>query len=164
MPLTPAGVLIPVMDRVGELTVLLTQRSADLKHHPGQVSFPGGRMEEYDADVGAAALREAHEEVGIEPGHVSVIGYLSPMPSISGYAITPVVGLVSDRARLRIDRTEVDRVFEVPLDYLLDHANERLVERHVFGRPQPMAEFHYGGERIWGVTAQILLLLRKNLY
>ncbi len=67
MPLTPAGVLIPVMDRVGELTVLLTQRSADLKHHPGQVSFPGGRMEEYDADVGAAALRETHEEVGIEP-------------------------------------------------------------------------------------------------
>ena len=116
-------------------------------------------------DVGAAALREAHEEVGIEPGHVSVIGYLSPMPSISGYAITPVVGLVSDRARLRIDRTEVDRVFEVPLNFLLDHANERLVERHVFGRPQPMAEFHYGGERIWGkVTAQILLLLRKNLY
>lgn len=161
--LTPAGVLIPVMVRDRELTVLLTQRSAALKHHAGQVSFPGGRMEEHDLDVRVTALRETHEEVGIEPHHVAVIGYLAPMPTITGYAVTPVIGLVSESAELLIDRTEVEYAFEVPLEFLLDESNDRLVDREFQGRSFPMVEFHYDQQRIWGATAQMLLLFRKHL-
>ena len=104
--LKPAGVLVPIIERASELTVLLTQRSAELKHHAGQVSFPGGRMEEHDADVEVTALRETHEEVGIESRHISVVGYLRTMPTITGYAVTPVVGMVSVAAELNIDKTE----------------------------------------------------------
>lgn len=161
--LTPAGVLIPVMRRAAELSVLLTQRSAELKHHGGQVSFPGGRMEAHDEDVCVTALRETHEEVGIEQHHVSVIGYLGPMPTITGYAVTPVVGLVSDAAELAIDRTEVEYVFEVPLEFLMNASNDQWVERQFHGRAIPMVEFHYEGERIWGATAQMLLTFRKFL-
>ncbi len=161
--LTPAGVLIPVMVRERELSVLLTQRSAALKHHAGQVSFPGGRMEEHDLDVRVTALRETHEEVGIEPHHVAVIGYLAPMPTITGYAVTPVIGLVSESAELLIDRTEVEYAFEVPLEFLLDETNDRLVDREFQGRSYPMVEFHYDEQRIWGATAQMLLLFRKFL-
>lgn len=159
--LKPAAVLIPVMGRAANLSVLLTQRSAELKHHAGQVSFPGGRMEEHDADVRVTALRETHEEVGIEPRQVTVIGYLAPMPTITGYAVTPVVGLVNDSARLVIDHTEVEFTFEVPLEFLLDERSEQLATREYHGRVIPMVEFHYGGHRIWGATAQMLLNLRK---
>lgn len=161
--LTPAGVLIPIMERTGSLSVLLTQRSAKLKHHAGQVSFPGGRMEDHDQNVKVTALREAHEEVGIAPRHVSVIGYLGAMPTITGYAVTPVIGLVSDAANLVIDRTEVEFAFEVPLDFLLDEGNDRLVERRFHGRSIPMLEFHYEGQRIWGATAEMLLRFRTYL-
>ncbi len=159
----PAGVLIPVMQRSTELSLLLTQRSAELKHHAGQVSFPGGRMEEHDQDVRFTALRETHEEVGIEPHHVSVIGFLGAMPTLTGYAVTPVVGLVSDTADLVIDHTEVEYAFEVPLEFVLDEGNDRLVEREFYGRRFSMVEFHYEGERIWGATAQMLLTFRKYL-
>jgi 8-oxo-dGTP pyrophosphatase MutT (NUDIX family) len=161
--LTPAGVLIPVMQRMSNLSVLLTQRSADLKHHAGQVSFPGGRMEAHDDDVRGAALRETHEEVGIEPRHVSVIGYLGAMPTITGYAVTPVVGLVSAAAELVIDRTEVEYAFEVPLEFLLDARNDHWVEREFQGRLFPLVEFHYEDQRIWGATAQMILIFRKVL-
>lgn len=161
--LKPAGVLIPVIERTASLSVLLTQRSAALKHHAGQVSFPGGRMEDHDRDVSVTALRETYEEVGIAPHHVSVIGYLGPMPTITGYAVTPVIGLVSEAADLVIDRTEVEFAFEVPLEFLLDEDNDRLVERRFHGRSIPMLEFHYEDQRIWGATAQMLLMFRKYL-
>ena len=161
--LKPAGVLIPVMRRAAHLSVLLTQRSAELKHHAGQVSFPGGRMEEHDADVRATALRETHEEVGIEPEHVSVIGFLDAMPTITGYAVTPVVGLVSDTATLVIDRTEVEYTFEVPLDCVLDEANDQRVERVFPGRRFRMVEFLSEEQRIGGATAPMLLTVRAVL-
>ena len=161
--LRPAGVLVPVIDRSDGLSVLLTQRSAELKHHAGQVSFPGGSMEEHDADVVHAALRETHEEVGIPPQAIAVIGYLPPMPTITGYAVTAVIGLVSDDVSLQIDRTEVEYAFEVPLAFLLDRHNEQALERVYRGRRIPTVEFHYGGERIWGATAHILVELRKRL-
>ena len=161
--LSPAGVLIPVIERVAGLSVLLTQRSAELKHHAGQVSFPGGRMEEHDHDIVHTALRETHEEVGIPPEAISVVGYLPPMPTITGYAVTPVVGLVADDIPLQIDRTEVEYAFEVPLAFLLDSRNERALEREYRGRRVPTVEFHYEGEQIWGATAHILVELRKIL-
>jgi len=161
--LKPAGVLIPLLERRDGLAVLLTQRAAELTHHAGQVSFPGGRMEENDADVRAAALREAHEEVGIEPQRVTVLGYLQPMPTITGYAVTPVIGLVTEDVELVTDPTEVEYAFEVPLAHLMDQRNERLVEREIYGRRFSMIEFHYQGERIWGATAHMILTLRKTI-
>lgn len=161
--LKPAGVLIPVVERAAQLSVLLTQRAADLKHHPGQVSFPGGRMEEHDRDLSVTALRETYEEVGIEPGQVSVIGYLDSMPTITGYAVTPVVGVIQGPTKLSIDRTEVEYAFEVPLEFLLDPDNDRLVEREFEGRTVTMMELHYEGQRIWGATAMMLQVFRKKL-
>jgi 8-oxo-dGTP pyrophosphatase MutT (NUDIX family) len=161
--LKPAGVLVPIIERHEGLTVLLTQRSAELKHHAGQVSFPGGRMEEHDEDVEAAALRETHEEVGIASHHVSVMGYLRTMPTITGYAVTPVVGLVSANAELRIDKTEVEYAFEVPLSFLLDTSNDVRTMWDAENRKVPMVEFHWEKERIWGATAFMILALRQTL-
>jgi 8-oxo-dGTP pyrophosphatase MutT (NUDIX family) len=161
--LKPAGVLVPIIERATEMTVLLTKRSAELKHHAGQVSFPGGRMEEHDANVEAAALRETFEEVGIDSHHVSVIGYLDTMPTITGYAVSPVVGMVSASAELTIDKTEVEYAFEVPLSFLLNPHNVVRTEWEAGDRKVPMLEFHWDGERIWGATAFMILSLRKLL-
>ena len=109
------------------------------------------------------ALRETREEVGIEHHDVTVIGYLEPMPTITGYAVTPVVGLVDSSAKLILDRTEVEFVFEVPLPFLLDPQNKKMVERDVEGRVATLAEFHYGGQRIWGATAFIILQFIKKI-
>ena len=160
--LIPAGVLVPVIARPGDATtLLLTERSAELKHHAGQISFPGGRMEADDPDIVATALRETHEEVGIHSDFVSILGYLDPMPTISGYAITPVIGQVDAAAELVLDRSEVASTFEVPLEWLLDPSNRSIGERFVRGRSMRLIEFHYGGHRIWGATAFILLEFLK---
>ena len=161
--LIPAGVLIPVIERPEGLSLLLTQRAAELKHHAGQVSFPGGRMEEHDEDIEVTALRETFEEVGIAEQDITVIGYLRPMPTITGYAVTPVVGLVNAAAEFELDRTEVEYVFEVPLAFLLDPRNKKMVTRDVEGRSATLAEFLYDGERIWGATAFIILEFIKTL-
>jgi 8-oxo-dGTP pyrophosphatase MutT (NUDIX family) len=155
--LTPAGVLIPLIDHGGsDISVLLTQRSADLKTHAGQVSFPGGQVEPGDPDITATALRETEEEVGIAQDGVAVIGYLRPMPTITGYAVTPVIGLIDAGYELNIDTSEVECVFEVPLDFLLDPVNRKPVRRELHGSRVVMAEFHFEGKRIWGATAFIM--------
>lgn len=156
-----AGVLIPIMQHAGHLTVLLTRRAADLQHHPGQIAFPGGRMDEADDDLCMTALRETAEEVGIPPQRVSVIGYLDAMPTITGYAVTPVVGLVDPPAQLVIDPVEVEYAFEVPLDFLLDERNVQHTKREYHGQLVPMIEFHFEGRRIWGVTANLLHSFRQ---
>jgi len=162
--LKPAGVLIPVIERdTTNLSLLLTQRSAELKHHAGQVSFPGGGWEPDDTDIVATALRETHEEVGISQDDVTVIGYLSPMPTITGYAVTPIVGVVSGDIELRLDRTEVEYSFEVPLRFLMDVGNQKMVNFDLDGRATTMAEYHYDGQRIWGATAFIIQELIKLL-
>lgn len=155
--LEPAGVLIPLIDHGGsDVSVLLTQRSAELKTHAGQIAFPGGRVEPGDADITATALRETEEEVGIVREGISVIGYLHPMPTITGYAVTPVVGLIAAGYELDIDTSEVEFVFEVPLDFLLEPANRMPVRRDLHGSSIVMAEYHFEGKRIWGATAFIL--------
>ena len=161
--LKPAGVLVPIIEHDAELSVLLTKRSAELKHHAGQVSFPGGRTEEHDADAAATALRETEEEVGIHADHVSVVGYLETMPTITGYAVTPVVGMVAPSAELIIDKTEVEYAFEVPLEFLMNSANVIRTVWETEQRKVPMVEFHWEGERIWGATAFIIIALRKRL-
>lgn len=155
--LKPAGVLIPIRHYEDGLKVLLTQRAADLKHHAGQVSFPGGSMERIDADVAATALRETHEEIGVAAELVSIIGYLETMPTVTGFAVSPAVGLIDGAIELTIDRTEVEYAFEVPLEFLLDDANHRMVRREWRGLSFSMVEFHFEGKRIWGATAQMML-------
>jgi len=161
--LKPAGVLIPIIDRPAGLSVLLTRRAAELKHHAGQVSFPGGRMEPEDRDIRETALRETHEEVGIQADRVRVQGFLPPMPTITGFAVTPVVGLLGDDLIINIDRTEVERACEVPLQFLLDPANQKTSMREFDGVPVTLAEFHFDGERIWGATASMVIALRQYL-
>lgn len=159
----PAAVLIPVLERDSGSTVLLTQRSKALKHHAGQVSFPGGRMEQSDVDVVATALRETHEEIGIAPPLVDVVGFLPTMPTITGYVVSPVVGYVDSDAAIAVDPGEVDYAFEVPLDFLLDKASEKRVDREVDGQMLSMVEYHWQSERIWGATAYMIRELRKLL-
>jgi len=161
--LMAAAVLIPIIYREESLSVLLTERSPDLKHHAGQISFPGGRMDPQDRDIRATALRETQEEVGIDPANVEIVGYLEPNPTVTGYAVTPVVALVELRQELTIDPLEVVSAFEVPLPFLLDEGNQELSEREFAGVTVPIAEFNYGRYRIWGATASMLIEFRKIL-
>ena len=162
--LTPAGVLIPIIERGAALSILLTERSADLKHHPGQVSFPGGRMETSDFDIRATALRETHEEVGIHPNEVEVCGYLEPMATGTGYAVTPVVGFVNPAVELVIDTLEVQSAFEVPLDFLMDARNQENSQRLWNGTNVPVITFYHSRHKIWGATAGMLVALRQLLH
>jgi 8-oxo-dGTP pyrophosphatase MutT (NUDIX family) len=161
--LKAAGVLVPISDRPDACTRLFTQRSPHLRYHAGQVSFPGGRMEPGDADILATALRETHDEVGIEPATVEIAGFLPSLPTVSGYAVTPIVGLVPADTLIVPDPTEVERVFEVPLDFLLEPANRRCAERDVYGERVSISEYRYASEHIWGATATILGLLSRAL-
>ena len=161
--LMAAAVLIPIITREASLSVLLTERSPDLKHHAGQISFPGGRMDAADRDIRATALREAQEEVGIDPANVEIIGYLDPNPTVTGYAVTPVVALVELQQELIIDSLEVKSVFEVRLPFLLEEGNQKSAEREFEGVMVPIAEFNFGQYRIWGATASMLIQFRKFL-
>ncbi len=161
--LQPAGVLIPLIERESGLSVLLTRRAAELKHHAGQISFPGGRMEPHDHDIQATALRETHEEVGIAPDKVTVIGYLEPMPTVTGYAVTAIIGVIECPDSLNIDHNEVELAFEVPLAFLLNKRNARAGEREFRGRKVAIVEFLYEQHRIWGATAYMLVELREKV-
>lgn len=162
-PMRPAAVLVPLMDRPQGLAVLLTQRNADLPEHPGQIAFPGGRLEPGDVDAVAAALRESAEEVGIPPDAVEVIGYLGAHMTLTGYAVTPVVGLVRPGFPLALDAREVASAFEVPLAYLIDPTTERSETREAFGRRFTLPYWEWDGHRIWGATAYMLADLRRLL-
>ena len=158
-----AGVLIPIVAHRDELSVLLTRRAEHLRYHAGQVSFPGGRMEPGDPNIEATALRETHEEVGISPGEVEIAGYLDPVLTITGYTVTPVVGLVAEGIQLTIDPGEVQHAFEVPLSFLMDARNAHESTRILNGASIPVLEYNYASERIWGATANIVMILRKCL-
>jgi 8-oxo-dGTP pyrophosphatase MutT (NUDIX family) len=163
MGLKPAGVLIPIIEREAGLSVLLTQRSSELRLHAGQVSFPGGRMEEADSDIMVTALREAHEEVGIHPDRVEIAGYLDPSPTVTGYTVTPVVGIIGPQVSITVDPREVEAAFEVPLDFLLNEQNQAYSTREFEGVQLTIVEFNFAGQRIWGATATMLVQLRKKI-
>ncbi len=158
----PAAVLIPLIERE-RLTVLLTQRASELRTHGGQVSFPGGRVEASDGTPQAAALREAREEIGLEERFVSVAGYLPDHVVITGFRITPVVGFVRTGFELSLDRGEVQRTFEVPVDYIFDARNFRRQPRRLMrsGEEVEFCDIPYGEHVIWGATAGMLLTLYR---
>ncbi len=159
----PASVLIPVVVRAHP-TVLLTQRTAHLSSHSGQIAFPGGKQDQEDPDIVSTALREAHEEVGLDAGFVQVIGTLPLYQTGSGYIITPVVGLVDEGFVLSPNVFEVEDVFEVPLEFLMDPANHRRHSLTAEGVRRDWLSMPYQDERterfIWGATAGML----RNLY
>jgi len=160
---TRAAVLIPLVDRGDELMVLLTHRASDLKHHAGQISFPGGRLEPGDDDAVAAALRETEEEIGLRREFIEVIGCLPDHVVISGYRVTPVVGLVRPGFELVLDPTEVSDTFEAPLRHLLDPATHARRLHRIGGEEFQALDLPWGGHTIWGATAGMLLTLREVL-
>jgi 8-oxo-dGTP pyrophosphatase MutT (NUDIX family) len=161
-----AAVLVGLVLRVEGLQVLLTRRNDGMRHHPGQVSFPGGRMETDDADPAAAAIREAGEEIGLMPGQITPLGYLDPLATITGFRVLPLVAVITPDYVARPDPREVAEVFEVPLAYLLAPENLLRIAIDAGGRPRQVLEFvdrGMLGQRIWGATASILFNLRERL-
>lgn len=162
-PLTPAAVLVPIVLREKEPTVLLTRRTDHLHHHPGQVSFPGGRVEAHDVSPMDTALRETEEEIGLVREKVELLGCLPQYRTGTGFDVTPVVGLVSPPLDLALDAFEVAEAFEVPLSFLLDHANHRLQSVEVRGVSREYYAMPYGDYFIWGATAGMLVSLHRFL-
>jgi 8-oxo-dGTP pyrophosphatase MutT (NUDIX family) len=141
--------------------ILLTVRAAHLRKHAGQISFPGGRIEASDADPAAAAIREAHEEIGLAPQGVTVIGQLPDQIVLTGFRITPVVARIDASFAPRLDPSEVQELFELPLSQLLDATNHQAYRRNIAGTELDMRDIRFGRHRIWGATAGILLTLRE---
>ena len=158
--LTPAAVLFPIVLRAEGCTVLLTQRTAHLRDHPGQISFPGGRVEKEDLSAIHTALRETEEEIGLSRDRIEVLGYLPEYRTGTGFQVTPVVALVQPPFELSPDPFEVAEVFEVPLDFLLDTSNHKRHSLHHRGALRHYYAMPYGEYFIWGATAGML----RNLY
>lgn len=161
--LRAAGVLVPFIAREGALQVILTKRSSALKHHPGQIAFPGGKQEDSDADITAAALREAEEEIGLERGKVAVFGTLPVHETVTGFRVTPVLGLVKSAFTPRPEPGEVDEVFEVPFAHLANLDNYQVHSRFWRGERRYYPTVPYGPYYIWGATARMLHGLAQRM-
>ncbi len=161
--LRPAGVLIAVDLSTPAPTVILTKRSAKLKHHPGQIAFPGGKQDPTDADPAAAALREAQEEVGLPPAAVTILGHLPPHETVTNFRVTPVIGLIHSPVTLVPETGEVEEAFRVPFDFVTDPANFRVEGRRWQGRRRYYYAVPYGPYYIWGATGRILRALADRL-
>jgi 8-oxo-dGTP pyrophosphatase MutT (NUDIX family) len=162
-PIRPAAVLVPVIDHA-EPTVLLTQRAQHLPDHPGQVSFPGGKIDKADASPLDSALREAEEEIGLDRKAVTPIGYLDLYMTTLGYRIVPVIARVAPGFALRLNENEVDATFEVPLGFLMDQTNVQRHSRDWQGMTRHYYAITFGERYIWGVTAGILRNLYERIY
>jgi 8-oxo-dGTP pyrophosphatase MutT (NUDIX family) len=162
-PIRPAAVLIPIVDHP-EPTVLLTQRSPHLADHAGQIAFPGGKIDATDASPREAALREAEEEVGLDRAFVDPLGYLGVYGTSFGFRILPTVARVRPGFSLRINRSEVDDAFEVPLAFLMNPSNHQLHAREFRGVERTYYAMPFAERYIWGATAGILRVLYERIY
>ena len=161
--ITPAAVLVPLVERDDGMTVLLTQRPGHLKSHPGQVSFPGGKTEPHDATAEDTALRETEEEIGLSREKVDLIGRLGQRTTGSGFKVTPVVGLIQPPFETVPDAGEVEAVFEVPLSFVLDPSNQKIETRFIRGIDHQFYVLPFENFYIWGLTARLLVALRDTL-
>ncbi len=162
--LRPASVLVPFVDRDHELTVLLTRRADHLTRHAGQVSFPGGRVDPEDRSPVHTALREAHEEVGLHPKLVSLLGISDTYETVTGFCVMPVLALVDGAFEPRPDPGEVAEVFEVPAAFLFDVANHERHNVEFQGKPRSFYAIPYENHYIWGATAAMIVALHRRLY
>ena len=161
--ITPAAVLIPLVDRHDGMTVLLTQRQSHLKSHPGQVSFPGGKTEPHDQTAEDTALRETEEEIGLAREKIYLVGRLGQRTTGSGFKVTPVVGLVQPPFDTFPNLGEVETVFEVPLAFVLDPENHKIETRYIRGVDHQFYVLPFQNFYIWGLTARLLVALRDTL-
>ena len=161
--LRSASVLIGLVERQGRLQVILTKRAAHLKHHPGQISFPGGKVEPSDPNAHFTALREAEEEIGLRYDEVNIIGHLPDLLTISRFQVTPVIAFVDPNYQPKLDKNEVDYLFEVPLEFLAHTANMTTHRFNINGSNHRVLAIPYQSHFIWGVTAQIIQSLQTQL-
>jgi len=161
--LNAAAVLVPIVEHSVGPTVLLTQRTKHLRSHPGQVSFPGGRVEKEDKGPVDTALRETEEEIGLHRSKVEIMGALDVYETGTGFVITPIVGIVTPGFKLELDSFEVAEAFEVPLDFFLDPANHTMDSAEWQGATRHYYDMPYEGYRIWGATAGMLVNLHNKL-
>ena len=159
--LRAAAVLVPLVDRPQGFSIQLTQRTAHLKSHAGQIAFPGGRIDDADADEVAAALREAEEEIGLDRTYVEPVGRLDRYVTRTGFTVTPVVALVEPGFTLTLNPNEVDDAFEVPLDFILDPGNRQTESYDFQGVTRYFYVFRYDQRNIWGATAGMLVNLAE---
>ncbi|QYX57015.1 CoA pyrophosphatase [Roseovarius sp. SCSIO 43702] len=159
--LRPAGVLVPIHGDPDRPTVILTKRSSALKHHPGQIAFPGGKQDEGDTDVIAAALREAREEIALDESNLEILGTMPAHETVTGFSVTPVVARVRERFDPVPEAGEVDEVFEVPLAHVLDCGRYRIEGRHWRGIKRHYYVAPFGPYYVWGATARMLRQLAE---
>ena len=160
-----AGVLVPLVKPANksDWQVILTRRAKHLKHHPGEISFPGGRYESADRRLENTAIRETSEEIGIASDHIELLGKLPTQATTSQYHVTPFVGVVAQNHQLTIDTNEVAEAFRVPLRFILDQNNHQKIERIINGQTFSYYQIEYNQYRIWGATAQMIVRLSERL-
>ncbi|MGJ8693130.1 MAG: CoA pyrophosphatase [Thalassotalea sp.] len=158
-----AAVLIAIFEDNKQLQVLFTLRASHLKHHAGQVCFPGGKVEPSDQDIVATALREADEEIGLKPENINVLGKLHKYQTLTGFAVTPIVGFIKNDFQYQIDQQEVAEVFSVPLNHFLNHHNHLTITSQFNGKQRPVTFMPYQHYNIWGATAAMLKDLAIHL-
>lgn len=161
--LVAAAVLFPIVLRAEAPSVLLTRRTDQLRDHAGQISFPGGRVEDDDASLAQTALRETREEVGLDARHIDILGYLPEYRTVTGFRITPVVAYLHPPFVLTLDQAEVAEAFEVPLSFILDPVNQELRSREHEGKLRRFFAISYGSHFIWGATAGIIVSLTRAM-
>lgn len=161
LPLKASAVLVPIVVRGNDYSVMLTKRSSQLKSHSGQVSFPGGRCDDGDAHAMETALREANEEINLPLSHVDVIGAMEDYETVTGYSVSPVVGLVNPDFNVIAETSEVEEVFEVPLDFILDSKNHTIESLMWKGAMRHYYVFPHERYKIWGATAAMLVRFAK---